>query len=90
MIWSWAEISTDQVESPAVHWAEMIHCSPREGLPKLGPGRVWTECVPPRTVQKLLGQEVTGRTRILGRKMVEARHAERPAPGKARSAEVVD
>ncbi|KAF5948973.1 hypothetical protein HYC85_014930 [Camellia sinensis] len=84
MIWGWAEILTDQVENPAAHWAEMIHCSPREGEPKLGPGRVWTECVPPRTVQKLLGREATGQTGMFGPRMVEARHAERPAPGKAR------
>ena len=44
----------------------------------------------PRTVQKLLGQEVTGQTRMLGPRIVETRQTERPALGKARSAEVVD
>ena len=47
MIWSWAEISTEQVASPAVHWAEMIDCSHREGLPELGPGRVRAVCATP-------------------------------------------
>ena len=44
----------------------------------------------PRTVQKVLGQEVTGQTRMLGPRIVEIRQTERPALGKARSAEVVD
>ncbi|KAF5950760.1 hypothetical protein HYC85_012753 [Camellia sinensis] len=47
-------------------------------------GQSWTECVPPRTVQKPLGQGVTGQTRMLGPRMVETRQTERPAPGKAR------
>ncbi|THF98975.1 hypothetical protein TEA_029570 [Camellia sinensis var. sinensis] len=47
MIWSWADVSTEQAESPTVHRAEMIDCSTREGLPELGPGRTWAECVPP-------------------------------------------
>ena len=69
--------------------AELINYPPYIWLPDLGPGRVWTECVPPRTVQKLLGQEVTGRTRMLGPRMVDARQIECPAPGKAWSAEVI-
>ena len=88
MIWSWAEVATEQVESPAVHWAEMIDCSPREGPPELGPGRAWAECVPPQTVKKQLGKAALGRTRILGPRLAEASQAECPAPGKARSAEV--
>ena len=44
----------------------------------------------PRTVQKVLGQEVTGQTRMLGPRIDEIRQTERPALGKARSAEVVD
>ncbi|THG06529.1 hypothetical protein TEA_018378 [Camellia sinensis var. sinensis] len=84
MIWSWAEVTAEQVEGPTVYGAELINYLPGNGLPELGPGRVWTECVPPRTVRKLLGQEVTGQTRMLGPRMVETRQTERPAPGKAR------
>ena len=76
MIWSWAEVPSEQVESPAVQWAEMIDRSPREGLPELGPGRTWSECVPPQTVKKQLGKAELSRTRMLGPRLAEARQAE--------------
>ena len=83
MIWSWAEVTGAQAESPTVHGAETTDYPPRNGLPELGPGRTWAECVSPQTVKKLLGW-----TELLNQAMAETRQAECPAPGKAWSAEV--
>ena len=71
MIWSWAEVTAEQIKSPTVHGAEMIDYPPRDGLPELGPGRTWAECVPPQTVKKLLGRAVLGWTELLDQVMVE-------------------
>ena len=71
MIWSWAVVMAEQVESPTVHGVEMIDYPPRDGLPELGPGRTWAEWVSPQTVKKLLGW-----TELLNQAMAETRQAE--------------
>ena len=40
MIWSWAEVTAEQVEGPTVYGAELINYPPGYGLRELGPGRV--------------------------------------------------
>ncbi|KAF5955284.1 hypothetical protein HYC85_008140 [Camellia sinensis] len=60
MIWNWADVTAEQVESPMVYGAEMIDYPPGDGLPELGPGRNWAKCVPPQTIKKLLGRPTTG------------------------------
>ena len=71
MIWSWAEVTAEQVESPTVHGAEMTDYPPR-----LGPGRTWAECVPPQTMKKLPGKAVLGLPEPLDQWMAEAGQAE--------------
>ena len=38
MIWNWAEVTAEQVESLMVHGAEMTGDPPADGLPGIGPG----------------------------------------------------
>ena len=71
MIWNWAEVTAEQVESLMVHGAKMTCDPPGDGLPELGPGRSWAKYVPPQTIKKLLGRAVLGWTELLDQAMVE-------------------
>ena len=48
MIWNWAEVTPEQVESLMVHGAEMTGDPPVDRLPGIGPGRSWAKHVPTR------------------------------------------
>ena len=48
MIWSWAEVTAEQVEGPTVHGSEMIDFLPKVGCQNLGRAEYGLSVTPDR------------------------------------------
>mgnify|MGYP003702575147 CR=1 FL=1 len=89
MIWNWAEVTAEQVESLMMHGAEMTGDQPVDGLPGLGPDRSWDKYVPRPDRKEAARQGSARLDQAAWSGNGEASQAEWPAPGKAWSAEVI-